>query len=238
MNKTIIPVTIDKLEPVVDSRIIATEMKVGHRNWVNNTIKKYQKEIEENFGVLRFKNAKPKKKGGRPERYCMLTEDQAYYALTLSRNSQKVVDLKAKLVKAFSKCRKQIRYQQMIIDFNKSNPEWLESREQIKESNEVLRDAIKAYVDRHVDELSDNRKRFVYNNVNDKVAIALVGCRPAKFKRDRKANTFRDALTKDEIKTLEQLEMLTTKLIEQQDMCPLAAVEDASGRLLLQTTTS
>lgn len=237
MDKSIVPVEVDKLEPVVDSRIIATEMKVGHKNWVNNTLKKYQKEIEDNFGVLRFKNAKPKKKGGRPERYCMLTEDQAYYALALSRNSRKVVELKAKLVKAFSKCRKQIRYQQMIIDFNRSNPGWLESREQIKESNELLRDAIAAYVQRHSDELSDNRKRFIYNNVNDKLAIALVGCRPAKFKRDRKANTFRDALTKDELKNLEQLEMLVTKLIEQTDLCPLEAVPEAANRLLLKAAS-
>ena len=61
-----------------------------------------------------------------------------------------------------------------------------------------------------------------------KLAIALVGCRPAKFRRDRKANCFRDALDKDQLEQLEQLEKLVARLIEQTDMCPLAAVEDAA----------
>lgn len=117
------------------------------------------------------------------------------------------------------------------------NPLWHVQRQKIKDSNEIMRDAIAAYVQRHESELSENRKKFVYNNVNDKIAIALVGCRPAKFKRDRNANTFRDALSKDELNNLEQLEMLVTKLIEQTDLCPLEAVPEAANRLLLKTAS-
>ena len=106
MTRSLIPVVTKNSEILVDSREIAKEMEVIHAKWINNIVQKYQKEIEENFGVFRFKNAKSK--GGRPEKYCMLTEDQAYYVLTLSRNSPKVVQLKAKLVRSFSQCRMQI----------------------------------------------------------------------------------------------------------------------------------
>ena len=124
----------------------------------------------------------------------------------------------------------------IIIDYmtcGAGNPLWHQSRQAIKNSNDLMRDVIKAYVDRHSEELSDNRKKWIFNNVNDKLAIALVGCRPAKFRRDKKANCFRDALDKNQLESLEQLEKLVTRLIQQADMCPLLAVEDAASRLML-----
>lgn len=103
----------------------------------------------------------------------MLTENQAYYVFTLSRNSAKVVQLKAKLVRSFAQCRMQIETMKLEILRNQAEPQWQENRKQLKGSNQDLREAIAAYVKRHEDELSDNRKKFIYNNVNDKLAIAL-----------------------------------------------------------------
>ena len=88
MARSLIPVVAKNSEILVDSREIAKEMEVIHAKWINNIVQKYQTEIELNFGVLRFKNAKPKDKVGRPEKYCMLTEDQAYYALTRLRTGK------------------------------------------------------------------------------------------------------------------------------------------------------
>lgn len=232
MVKNILPVVVEKLELLVDSRLIAQEMGVDHGNWLKNIVQKYQKEIEENFGVFRFKNGKPTLKGGRPEKYCMLTEDQAYYALTLSRNSKKVVELKAKLVRSFAQCRKKLQAVQLEIWQNQSEPEWQKNRQQLKGSNAQLRDAIKAWVDRHSEELSENRKTWVYNNINNKLCQAVAGCNVAKFKRTRSAPNFRDALNKDELKNLEQLETLVIRLIEA-DISPFLAVEDAKKRLLI-----
>lgn len=113
------------------------------------------------------------------------------------------------------------------------NPLWHVERERIKNSNEMMRDAIKAYVDRHGDELSKNRKKFIYNNVNDKIGIALVGCCPAKFRRLKQANCFRDALDKTQLAQLEQLERLVARLIDKAEMCPLEAVNNAKERLLI-----
>jgi hypothetical protein len=95
-----------------------------------------------------------------------------------------------------------------------------------------LREAIAAYVDRHKDELSENRQKWIYNNVNDKLCKAIVGCNVSKFKRTKYATSFRDALSKEELKTLEDLEMLATKLIDR-DVSPFEAIADAKERLLL-----
>jgi phage regulator Rha-like protein len=232
MAKSIIPVEYKESQILVDSRIIAAEMEVDHGNWLKNIVQKYQKEIEENFGVFRFKNGKPTLKGGRPEKYCMLTEDQAYYVLALSRNSKKVVELKAKLVRSFSQCRKQLQIVQLEIEQNQSQSEWQENRQQLKDSNAMLRDAIAAYVIRHQNELSENRKKWIYNNINDKLAIAVTGVNVAKFKRTRYTNCFRDALSKDELRRLENLEMLATRLIDN-DVSPFEAIKNAKERLML-----
>lgn len=95
---------------VVDSRLIAQELGVEHSDWFQNVItnKKFQPSAEQAFGVLRFENGKPSGglKGGRPEKYCLLTEEQATFYMTLSRNTPEVIELKVKLVKAFSEAKR------------------------------------------------------------------------------------------------------------------------------------
>ena len=46
--------------------------------------------------------------GSYEERWCFLTEDQALYVMTLSRNSDRVRECKRKLVKGFSAARKEL----------------------------------------------------------------------------------------------------------------------------------
>jgi len=57
------------------------------------------------FGILPFKKEVFSGRG-QPERYAILNEDQANFLLSLSRNSETVVCLKVKLIKAFSAARK------------------------------------------------------------------------------------------------------------------------------------
>lgn len=96
---------------VIDSRLIASYLEIGHSDWMQNTIKKYQPQTEQAFGVLRFENGKPEtgSKGGRPEIFVWLTEEQALFYITLSKNSLKVVECKANLVKAFIAYRQALR---------------------------------------------------------------------------------------------------------------------------------
>ena len=92
-------------EARADSRLIAAELQNQH-NSVMLLIDRYIEKFK-GFGVVRFQIDKPTgSKGGRPERFALLNEDQRFFLLSLSRNTDHVVDLKAKLVKAFSEVRR------------------------------------------------------------------------------------------------------------------------------------
>lgn len=90
---------------VVDSRLVAEELGIQHKN-VRQTIEKYLTELQ-GFGVVTFETSKPSEysQGGRPERYCYLNEDQATFLMTLSRNTPQVVACKQRLVQAFSQAK-------------------------------------------------------------------------------------------------------------------------------------
>lgn len=90
-----------KNESLVDSRIIAAHLG-NHSRHTMELIRSYELQFQ-SLGVMRFQTAKPSKgsKGGRPEIYALLNEDQCYFLLTLCTNSEQAVALKLKLVRAF-----------------------------------------------------------------------------------------------------------------------------------------
>jgi anti-repressor protein len=96
---------------VVDSRLIALELGINHGDWFKNVLLKYQQEIEADFGVIGFENGKPLKasKGGRPERFAWLSEEQATVLMTMSRNTEQVRRCKRQLVRAFAEAKKVIQ---------------------------------------------------------------------------------------------------------------------------------
>lgn len=111
MSKPIIqadglPLVLAKDGPRIDSRIIAAELDIENRALLQN-IENHATHFEA-FGVVTFQMEKPPKgsKGGMPVRYVLLNEDQAYFAATLARNTSRAVDVKFRLVKAFSEARK------------------------------------------------------------------------------------------------------------------------------------
>jgi len=100
---------------VVDSRLIAPQLGIEHRSFVK-TIDKYQEQItsitdKPEDQVLRFEVSKPpdSSKGGRPERFVYLTDAQASFVMTLSRNTPQVVECKRQLVAAFEKAKQLIK---------------------------------------------------------------------------------------------------------------------------------
>lgn len=90
----------------IDSRVLAGLLDIQHENLLQN-LETYREQFER-FGVFRFETGKPPKgsAGGRPERFALLTEDQAYFTVTLSRNTARVVEVKARIVRAFSELRR------------------------------------------------------------------------------------------------------------------------------------
>lgn len=92
---------------VVDSRLIAEVLGVNHGDWVRNIVKKYQAEIEQDFGAIRFQNGLNGvgTNGGKAEVYALLTEDQSTCLMTYSKNTDQVRAAKRNLVKSFSKAK-------------------------------------------------------------------------------------------------------------------------------------
>ncbi len=93
-------------EPRVSTHLLAKHLGNTHRP-VIALIDKYLDSFK-SFGHVTFKKADGDRKqgGGKTERYALLNEDQAHFLLSLSRNSDIVVNLKVKLIKAFSLARK------------------------------------------------------------------------------------------------------------------------------------
>lgn len=87
-----------------DSRTFVDKMNVRHRQLMEN-IRKYEPQFLE-LGRLPFETETLQTAGGPQQTtYALLNEDQAYFLLTLSRNSERVVAAKLALVKAFREAR-------------------------------------------------------------------------------------------------------------------------------------
>ena len=101
----IIPLTRVGEEPRVDSRQLAEQLGNQHKNALA-LIERYLAKFAE-FGVVPFQTEKPLvgTAGGRPERFALLNEDQAFFLLSLSHNTDRVVELKASLIMAFREAR-------------------------------------------------------------------------------------------------------------------------------------
>jgi phage regulator Rha-like protein len=94
---------------VVDSRLIAEDLGIKHKNLFQN-IRNHQTAIEY-FGQLRFKNETVYNSvgAGNEVAFCYLNEEQATFVMTLSRNTPKVIKCKQNLVRAFSDAKKVIK---------------------------------------------------------------------------------------------------------------------------------
>lgn len=89
--------TISELEGilVVDSRLIADQLGIQHQSLLS-TIETYKTDIEQAFGQCRFEVEAVRNSVGAVNnvKYALLTEDQAVFLMTLSRNTQQVVQCK------------------------------------------------------------------------------------------------------------------------------------------------
>jgi len=93
-------------EPRVDTRLLARQLANTHKA-VMALIERYADSFKAH-GQLTFKREVGRRKqgGGNAERYALLNEDQAYFLLSLSRNTDTVVALKSKLVQVFGAARR------------------------------------------------------------------------------------------------------------------------------------
>ncbi|MER2529208.1 MAG: Rha family transcriptional regulator [Candidatus Competibacter denitrificans] len=105
MSTQLISLALIEGEPRVDSRLIAVELGVAHKN-TRSLVENYQNEFQE-FGQLPFKTevVNGHQGGGNPTKFYLLNEDQTYFLMTLVRNTEEAVNLKKRLVQAFAQYR-------------------------------------------------------------------------------------------------------------------------------------
>ena len=101
-----IMLTTTTTEARIDSRLLAKQLGNKHRH-VMALLDKYLVTFKKH-GHVSFKNADGERRqgGGKAERYALLNENQAYFLLNLSRNTEIVVALKSRLITAFGEARK------------------------------------------------------------------------------------------------------------------------------------
>ncbi|MEA5605477.1 phage regulatory protein/antirepressor Ant [Nostoc sp. UHCC 0252] len=99
---------------VVDSRLVATELGIQHKN-LKELIKTYQADFE-GFGNLSVSNAGVVGTLGYAEFY-YLNEDQCYLLLTFVKNTPEARQAKINLVKAFKGAREKAAQPQLPTDY-------------------------------------------------------------------------------------------------------------------------
>ena len=95
-------VLVNKEVARVDSRLLASSLNKSHKDLMA-LIHKYADRLR-GYGILPFQTEVITGRG-QPEKFALLNENQSYAVLTLTRNTTRTVDLKFKLVAAFSEAR-------------------------------------------------------------------------------------------------------------------------------------
>jgi phage regulator Rha-like protein len=97
----------------IDSRTLAYSLGVKHKTTMNQILKHRERLERRNQVTFKKSVGERKQGGGNAERIALLTEQQACFLLTLSRNTDRVMDLKEKLVQAFFDARRAAEVRQV-----------------------------------------------------------------------------------------------------------------------------
>lgn len=153
----------------VDSRLIAQRLGIEHRSFLQ-TLGDYQTQIEQAFGILRFENAKMKGRG-RPGQIAYLTEDQATFVMTLSRNSPEVVQCKIALVQAFARAKELLRRANPVADIDRVG-----LRASLKDDARLrMTDQVKVHLEQ-IRRYDDKKFRGqFFSRVHDAINVAVTG---------------------------------------------------------------
>lgn len=93
----------------VNTLDFANGLGIQHKNLLE-TIRTHQEAIERDFGRIAFQTQPLETGGGKQKGItAYLTEDQALFVGTLSRNSKRVVEFKSTLVRSFAEARKRLQ---------------------------------------------------------------------------------------------------------------------------------
>lgn len=108
------------------------------------------------------------------------------------------------------------------------------ARVQGKITRRTMTNVVRDYVKANSDELSDNYKKFIYNNCTDRTYRLVFGRSAKKLKEDWECNDVRAAMTVEELFIVRGVEDLAMKLIEQEGIEPQQAIDEAGKRLMIK----
>jgi hypothetical protein len=98
----------------------------------------------------------------------------------------------------------------------------------------TLTEAIQDYLKNH--NVSENTKNHIYSNVTDAINRAIFNRRSAKqLREDWGVDNPRDYMNQAELQLISEVENLSTRLIDKDQLEPMVAVKEAIARLCLPT---
>jgi phage regulator Rha-like protein len=200
-------------EPRVDSRLMADRLGIKHKNFLE-TIKKHEITIKE-FGQLPFETEVGGRSqgGGNPQKYTFLNEDQSVFVLTLSRNTEQVVTLKANLTREFARYRKMAMKQARAIA-QQGRIEWQQARDEGKVERRELTDAIQSLVELANEQNPSNNADNYYTTFTRMVVSLLFNVR-------KDIKNLRDQIPASALRRLQMVEsVVATWLNEEVDRKP------------------
>jgi hypothetical protein len=103
-----------------------------------------------------------------------------------------------------------------------------------KETRRDLTDAVKSYIDRHKDELSENAIKWMYTNMTNGLYLKTHKLKASQLVEIHGCgkDELRDHFSKKEISMINAVEFVTMQLIDEQDMNPIEAIKSAVERTL------
>lgn len=180
---------------VVSHEQIAKGINVQPKN-TKELIEKYKNEVER-FGTLAFKTRVVKSGNGAgiEKKVYYLNEQQATFLLTLSRNTEQVVNFKSALVSKFFELREKEQARQ------NARLECKDMTDAIKQQRELE---------------GKEAKSFHYSNEHNLIYKIVLGVTKKKYVEtfELEPNSLRDQLPTQHIKAIEHMQRLNTSLIE------------------------
>ena len=160
-----------------DTLIISEGVGIEHRAVMSLLKKHSSRETLSTFQMSKVS------RGGRPVEYAILNEEQTTFLITLMRNSDKVIQFKEVLTKAFFTQRRMLAQ----ISANQTDSQWKQARSDGKTMLLQKTDSIKKFVDYAIDQGSTSAKRY-YGNISTMQNKAL-------FVFEQKYKNMREVLT-------------------------------------------
>lgn len=183
--------------PLTSSLLIAEGFEVEHHA-VLRLVQKY----EAKFQAMRTFDFDRQKSAGRPTTFCMLDESQAIFLVSLMRNSDAVIDFKARLSVEFTRMKQEI----IRLASQSQNAEWLEQRKAGKETRVLTTDTIKAFTEYATSQGSKNAGKY-YASISTMENKAL-------FLLEQQYKNLRDMLNIHQLSTVKAADQIVMKALK------------------------